>query len=147
MTLSGTAAQINTALAGLTYKGAANYSGPDTLSVQTTDGSLSDSDTVAITVAAVNDAPAGTDKAITTLEDTFYTFTTSDFGFTDPNDSPGNLLLAVKITTVPGAGTLQDDGVTVTAGQSVQLSHIVSGKLKFKPMDMGLAMKLGKLLS
>ena len=57
VTLSGTAAQINIALAGLTYTGSANYSGPDTLSVQTTDGSLSDSDNVAITVNPVADAP------------------------------------------------------------------------------------------
>ena len=57
MTLSGTAAQINIALAGLTYTGSANYSGPDTLTVQTTDGSLSNSDNVAITVNPVADAP------------------------------------------------------------------------------------------
>jgi VCBS repeat-containing protein len=133
VTLSGSAAQINTALAGLTYKGASNYSGPDTLSVQTSDGSLSDIDNVAITVTAVNDAPAGTDSAVTTAEDTSYTFTTSDFGLTDPNDSPANSLLAVKITTVPAAGALKDNGVTVTAGQFVPLSDIVAGQLKFTP--------------
>ena len=38
---------------------------------------------------AVNDAPAGTDKTVTTLEDTAYTFTAADFGFSDPNDSSG----------------------------------------------------------
>ena len=49
----------------------------------------------------VNDAPAGTDKTVTTLEDTAYTFTAADFGFSDPNDSPANSLPAVKITTLP----------------------------------------------
>ncbi len=59
-----------------------------------------------VNVTSVNDAPAGTDNTVTTLEDTAYTFTAADFGFTDPNDTPANALLAVKITTLPGAGTL-----------------------------------------
>ena len=44
----------------------------------------------------VNDAPAGTDKTVTTLEDSATTFTAADFGFTDPDDDPGNALLAVS---------------------------------------------------
>ena len=62
--------------------------------------------TMTVNVTAVNDAPAGTNKTVTTLEDTAYTFASADFGFTDPNDSPANALTAVKITTIPGAGTL-----------------------------------------
>ena len=52
----------------------------------------------------MNDAPAGTNKTVTTLEDTAYTFASADFGFSDPNDSPANALSAVKITTLPAAG-------------------------------------------
>ena len=52
------------------------------------DGPKTDTDTVDITVTSVNDAPAGTDETVTTNEDTDYTFTTADFGFTDPNDTP-----------------------------------------------------------
>ena len=48
--------------------------------------------TMTVNVTAVNDAPAGTDNTVTTLEDTQYTFTAADFGFTDPNDSPANAL-------------------------------------------------------
>ena len=59
-----------------------------------------------VNVTSVNDAPAGTDNTVTTLEDTQYTFAAADFGFTDPNDSPANALSAVTITTVPGAGSL-----------------------------------------
>ena len=84
-------------------------------------------------MTSVNDAPAGTDKTVTTLEDTAYTFTAADFGFTDPNDSPANTLLAVKITTLPTSGTLANNGVAVTAGQFVPLANITSGKLKFTP--------------
>ena len=48
--------------------------------------------TITINVTAVNDAPAGANKTVTTLEDTAYTFTAADFGFSDPNDSPGQQL-------------------------------------------------------
>ena len=56
--------------------------------------------TITVNVTSVNDAPAGTDKTVTTLEDTAYTFSAADFGFSDPNDTPANNLLAVKITHV-----------------------------------------------
>jgi Bacterial Ig-like domain len=84
-------------------------------------------------VLAVNNAPAGTDNTITTLEDTGHTFAASDFGFTDPNDSPANNLLAVEITTLPTAGTLKDNGVAVTAGQFVSVTDINAGDLVFTP--------------
>src|SRR5205085_10221299 len=61
--------------------------------------------TVAINVTSVNDAPAGADRTVTTLEDAAYTFSTGDFGFTDPSDTAANALLAVKVTTVPAAGS------------------------------------------
>ena len=66
MTFSGTLSAINAALASLTYVGTANYSGSDTLTITTNDNgnsggaALSDSDTVAITVNAVEDAPTST---------------------------------------------------------------------------------------
>src|SRR5205085_615882 len=77
--------------------------------------------------------PSGADKTVTTNEDTAYTFTAGDFGFTDPNDSPANSLLAVKITTLPGAGTLTDNNIAVTAGQFVSVADINAGLLKFAP--------------
>ena len=60
VTLSGSAAQINAALAGLSYTGNLNFNGPDTLTVTTGDGTAQDIDTVAITVNPVNDAPVNT---------------------------------------------------------------------------------------
>ena len=89
--------------------------------------------TITVNVTSVNDAPAGADKTVTTLEDTAYTFTAADFGFSDPNDSPANSLLAVKISTLPTAGTLTDNGVAVTAGQFVSAADIAAGLLKFTP--------------
>ena len=60
LTLSGTQAQINAALATFSYQGTLNFNGADTLTVLSTDSAgvpLSDTDTVAITVNPVNDAP------------------------------------------------------------------------------------------
>src|SRR5439155_772170 len=54
-----------------------------------------------------------------------------DFGFTDPNDIPANTLLAVKITTLPAAGTLKLSGVAVTAGQTIAAGSIPN--LTFNP--------------
>ena len=58
-------------------------------------------------MTAVNDAPAGTDKTLTALEDQAHTFAAADFGFSDPNDSPANTFVAVIITTLPAAGSLE----------------------------------------
>jgi hypothetical protein len=58
LTLAGSSAQINAALATLSYQGNADFNGSDTLTVLATDAAaLTDSDTVAITVSAANDAP------------------------------------------------------------------------------------------
>jgi CRP-like cAMP-binding protein len=73
MTFSGSAAAINGALAGLSYTPTANVNGPDTLTMTTSDGSASDSDNVAISVTAVNDAPTvagdGTEDAAPIVQD------------------------------------------------------------------------------
>ena len=58
VTIAGTAAQINTALAGLAYTGNLDFNGADTLTVATIDGTATDIDTIAITVNPVNDPPA-----------------------------------------------------------------------------------------
>jgi hypothetical protein len=81
----------------------------------------------------VNDAPAGADKTVTTLEDTAYTFKVANFGFTDTVDTPANTLLAVKIASLPSAGSLTLDGAAVVAGQFVSSADIAAGKLLFTP--------------
>ena len=86
-----------------------------------------------IDVTAVNDAPVGASKTVTTLEDTPYTFTVADFGFTDPADSPANNLLAVTVATLPDAGSLTLNGIAVTAGQTVLAGNLRGGLLRFAP--------------
>ncbi len=88
--------------------------------------------TVTIDVVSVNDAPDGADTTVTTLEDTDYIFDPVDFGFTDVNDNPENLLQSVIISTLPTNGTLNLSGVAVTAGQEIMLADIPN--LTFTPM-------------
>ena len=116
------------------YTPTANFAGTDTFTYQAVDAfNTSNTATVTITVNPVNDAPQGSNNTVTALEDTGYTFAAVDFGFSDAADSPANALLAVKLTTTPGTGTLTDNGVAVTAGQFVSVSDISSGKLIFTP--------------
>src|SRR5205085_134628 len=86
-----------------------------------------------VNVTSVNDAPAGADNTVTTLEDTAYTFADADFGFTDPNDSPTNTLAAVMISALPGHGSLLLNNVAVSAGQLVNETDLGAGHLKFLP--------------
>src|SRR5438309_8985156 len=70
LTLSGSQADINATLASLSYQGTLNYNGPDTLTVTSRDSNaVTDVDTVAITVLAVDDAPVNTDRERTRLND------------------------------------------------------------------------------
>ena len=89
--------------------------------------------TMTINVTAVNDAPTGTDTLVAIDEETTYTFTQANFGFGDALDTPANVLSGVKITTLPGAGTLQLNGSNVSLGQLIPASSIVNGFLKFVP--------------
>src|SRR5205085_1661974 len=62
--------------------------------------------TLTINVTSVNDAPAGTDATITTLEDTAHIFPAADCAILFPYTTLFRSLLAVEITTLPTAGTL-----------------------------------------
>jgi len=120
----------------VSYQPAANYcNNPppyDTFTYTITGGSTA---TVSVGVTCVNDAPAGTDKAVSTAENTDYVFSAADFGFTDLVDSPANAFLAVRITTLPTAGTLKLSNVAVTAGQSIPVAGIPN--LTFTPATNG----------
>ena len=117
-----------------TYTPALNFNGADAFTYKANDGQAdSNVATGNLTITPVNDAPQGANNAVTTLEDTPYAFAAVDFGFSDPNDNPADSLLAVKITTLPAAGNLTDNGVAVTAGQFVSVTDINTGKLVFTP--------------
>ena len=85
MTFLGAPAAINTALNGLSYSPTADFNVSSTLTITTNDqgntgsgGAKSDTDTVSITVNAVNDAPVNTVPGTqTTDEDTALEFSTA----------------------------------------------------------------------
>jgi hypothetical protein len=84
-------------------------------------------------VTPVNDAPTGTDKTITLLEDSSYTFKISDFGLTDVNDNPPNNLLLVTILTTAGSGELKLDNSAIVVPQIITANDIVANKFVFVP--------------
>ncbi|MBX3680413.1 MAG: DUF4347 domain-containing protein, partial [Rhodocyclaceae bacterium] len=99
-----------------------------------TDQNLQDTDTVAITVNAVNDAPAGADKTLSTAEDTVYTFARADFGFSDVD---GNSLLRVWVDTLPTVGSLKFNGSTFAAGNWIAATDIDLGLFTYTPAANG----------
>ncbi len=140
ITITDTVANINAVIANLVYTPAANYNGPDNLHIALSDlghsgsgGAQTATHDFAINVISVNDAPSGTDHAVSMLEDGTYTFTLADFGFSDVNDTPADALLEVVLTTVPANGSLTLLGVPVTAGQAVSAAAILAGDLQFAP--------------
>jgi hypothetical protein len=79
VTISGTLAEVNLALASVYYLGDPDFSGPETLTMTSSDGALSDSDTVAVTVTEAPDAPVldldGNDSSTATGSAYLTTFT------------------------------------------------------------------------
>jgi trimeric autotransporter adhesin len=121
-----------------TYTPAANFAGNDSFTYKVNDGYAdSNTATVSFTVTPVNDPPVGANNAVTLPEGGTYTFTAANFGFSDPNDAPPNAFLAVKISTLPTAGTLTNDGIAVNAGDFVPVTDINAGKLRFTPTSQG----------
>ena len=83
--------------------------------------------------AIPNTAPTASDNAVTTVQDTAYSFGAADFNFSDTDT--GASLSKVSIETLPasGKGTLKLDTADVTAGQEVSRADIDAGKLTYTP--------------
>ncbi len=86
-----------------------------------------------IWVEVSNTVPTAADGAVTTDEDTAYTFDAGDFGFADTD--AGDALASVTVVTLPGAGegALALDGTAVTAEQSVAKADLDADKLVYTP--------------
>ncbi|MHC5542532.1 Ig-like domain-containing protein, partial [Singulisphaera rosea] len=89
--------------------------------------------TITVNVTPVNDAPVGTSKTVTMLEESTYTFGVNDFGFSDPNDSPANAFGYIVVSNLPANPGLTFDGAPLTNGQVITTYDLAAGKLKFKP--------------
>ena len=130
VTITGSATQINTALAGLTYTGNPNFNGADTLTVATNDGTATDTDTIAITVNAVNDAPINTVPAAQSVaEDTMLPIV--GVSVADVDSSALTTTLSVssgKINVTAGAGVAGNGTASVTiTGTAAQINAALVG--------------------
>ena len=116
VTITGTAAAINGALNGLSFAPTADYNGGATLTLTTTDGTFSDTDTVAINVASIADIVA---DAVSTNEDTAISFNpiTGTNGASADNFEGAN----PQITAINGTAIAVGGSVAVTNG-SVSLA-------------------------
>ncbi|WJH41457.1 Ig-like domain-containing protein [Aliirhizobium terrae] len=83
-----------------TYTPAANYNGTDTFTYTVTDGTATSTYTVTVTVGAVNDAPVGSNDAVSTDEDTAY-----NGQLPTATDADGDALTYAKASD-PANGTL-----------------------------------------
>ncbi len=81
-------------------------------------------------LADFNNPPMGTDASVMMSGSTF-TFTSSDFGFSDPDNVPPDLMLRVLVTTLPPEGTLTANGSGVAPGQFIPVADLNVGELQF----------------
>ncbi len=117
--ITGTVTQVNAALNNLVYRGTAHYNvtrGSETITVFTTDqgntgtgGPLTDSDTIGVTVNAVNDAPIATTQSfdvITNMQRTITIALSGAGGPTDPDtgDASYTAVFTLSSVTLPGSG-------------------------------------------
>ena len=130
VTITGTAAQINTALAGLAYTGNLDFNGADTLTVATSDATATDTDTIAITVNPVNDAPINAvPGAQTVAEDTILPIAGVSVADIDSSALTTTLSVAHGILNVTaGAGVTGNGTASVTiAGTAAQINAALAG--------------------
>ncbi len=107
----------------------------DSFNYTVSDGTASDIGVITISVVGVNDAPTASNNTITTNEDTNHVFSTSEFNFSDTDDSGS--LKKIKITSLEDNGALQyyngSSWVDVTLNQEITALDISNGYLRFKP--------------
>ncbi|MHC5071265.1 MAG: Ig-like domain-containing protein, partial [Planctomycetota bacterium] len=109
----------------------ANGTSYDTFDFKVHDGteySAADN-TITVDVTPVQDAPTAADNTVTTNEDTGYTFSAADFGFSDVD--AGDSLTKIQITSLESVGTLKLSGADVTLNQEILVADI--GNLVFTP--------------
>lgn len=143
MSFRGSLTSVNAALAGMIYRPNANFSGGDTLQIISSDlgssgsgGSMSDADSVAITVNAVNDAPVatvpGTQQTTETIPLDLPAITVADVDLTGANaqitlsvDGSGTLTLA----TTSGLINLVGNGTSAVSfqGTLAQVNAALNG--------------------
>lgn len=117
----------------LRYRGDKDFFGTDSFTWTASEDGTNFSTvaaTLSIQVANLQDPPLVTDSSISAMEDTAYDFGSSDFN-SNFHDVDGDSLVSVKITDLPGDGTLTLDGTAVTKNQVILFADL--NKLKYTP--------------
>jgi VCBS repeat-containing protein len=151
--ITGDLSHIDAALNGLTYRGAQDYNGSDTLRITTNDlgnggvgGALSDTDSIALNVTPVNDAPVnGVPGAQSTNEDQALVFSAGNgnaITVSDVDAGTGRETVTLSVhhgmlTLCPTSGLSlsgnHSDKVTLTG--TVDQINAALAELKYVPAD------------
>ena len=105
---SGTRAEINATLQGLTFRPAANKHGPVSFTLATSDGVTTQTDTVSVNIQPANDAPETRNDTATAIE------SGGTFNASPGNDATGNVLS-------------NDTDVDIATGDSLSVNAITFG--------------------
>jgi hypothetical protein len=131
-TVTGTLSSLNAALNGLTYQPTAGYSGSDTLGISLSDpgDSLSDSDSIGLTVTAAS-APAITAPTSGSLnENSSLTFSSTNGNAISVADSSAGSTDSLTLAVTHGTLTLAStSGLTITAGANGSSTVTVTGTI------------------
>ncbi|MFT5525144.1 MAG: hypothetical protein ACI9HK_003110 [Pirellulaceae bacterium] len=137
VTLSGTVSAVNADLAALTYDPTADYFGSDTLTITTDDlgntggGSLTDTDTISISITPVDDS------AVVTLPDGQSTRQDTDLVLSAANGNPITISDVdtdfLSITLDPQNGTLNGSSVPITFQDTADGINAALDGLTFSP--------------
>ena len=138
VTLSGTKAQLDTALANLYYQSATDYNGADSLTITVADGSNTGADgidgnaadaskTVAIAIVPVNDAPVINGSipasALKPITGTSYVFQTGELNFQDDKDT-ANAIVGFELGSDEYTVTLAVDSGTLALATTAGLTTV-----------------------
>ncbi|MEE8060111.1 MAG: DUF4347 domain-containing protein, partial [Pseudomonadales bacterium] len=77
--------------------------------------------------------PTAANSTVVTNEDTTYTFSATDFNYSDPDSDP---MASIKVTSLENLGELQLSGIDVTVNQVITKADIDAGNLKFIPVTV-----------
>ncbi len=123
VTVSGTLAQVNTALAGLSYTAASDSTTDQTITVVTSDGTNSDTDTIAVTV---RDRPTIGNLDGDTVDGSVGTAANVDLGgdatladLDNADFNNGNLTVTRTDTALTGDFSVDGTAVTANGGSAI----------------------------
>jgi len=112
----------------LIYRPDANWNGVTTFGWNGFDGSFYavENAVLSLSISAVNDPPTSSNQSIAFDEDTQWIFSPEDFPFGDPDHAA--VMSSVRVTTLPGAGTLYYDSNLdglYESGEEVAINQVI----------------------